>query len=95
MKHVISTELAPQAIGPYSQAIRSGKIVFLSGQIPLDPVTMELVEGDIAAQTERVLMNIREVCRAAKGELSKIVKLTIFLTDLANFGEVNEMMKHF
>lgn len=95
MKHIISTELAPQAIGPYSQGIRVGKTVYLSGQIPLDPVTMELIEGDISQQTERVLMNMREVCRAAKATLDQVVKLTIFLTDLADFAAVNEMMARF
>lgn len=95
MKHIISTELAPEAIGPYSQAVRAGKTVYLSGQIPLDPVTMELEAGDISRQTERVLMNMREVCRAAKGSLDQIVKLTIFLTDLSDFAAVNEMMTHF
>jgi reactive intermediate/imine deaminase len=95
MKHKIYSELAPQAIGPYSQAIRAGKTVYLSGQIPLDPVSGELVKGDISEQTERVLMNLREVCRAAGGNLDKIVKLTIFLTDLANFAAVNEMMTKF
>ena len=95
MKINIHTELAPQAIGPYSQAIKAGKTVYLSGQIPLDPVTMALIEGDIAAQTERILMNLREVCRAAGGNLNQIVKLTIFLIDLSHFADVNEMMTRF
>ena len=95
MKHKIYSELAPAAIGPYSQAIKVGKTVYLSGQIPLDPVTMELVTGGISEQAERVLMNMREVCRAAGGSLDKIVKLTIFLTDLTHFAAVNEMMTRF
>jgi len=95
MKQKIETELAPQAIGPYSQAIKAGTTVYLSGQIPLDPATMELVTGDIAKQTDRVMMNLREVCRAANGSLDNIVKLTIFLTDLNHFAQVNERMTHF
>lgn len=95
MKHIISTELAPQAIGPYSQGVRVGDMVYLSGQIPLDPVTMELVNGNIAEQAERVFLNMGEVCRAAQAGLDDIVKLTIFLTDLADFAEVNEVMKRF
>jgi reactive intermediate/imine deaminase len=89
---VISTPEAPQAIGPYSQAVKANGVVYLSGQIPFDPATMQLVEGDIAAQARRVFANLRAVCEAAGGDLSQIVKLTIFLTDLGNFAEVNAVM---
>jgi reactive intermediate/imine deaminase len=94
-KQIISTANAPAAIGPYSQAIRIGNLVFLSGQIPLDPESMELVGDDIEAQTIRVLENMKSVCIAAGGELQDIAKLTIFLTDLADFAVVNETMKHY
>ena len=88
----IHTADAPQAIGPYSQAVRANGVVYLSGQVPFDPATMELVTGDIAAQTRQVFANLRAVCRAAGGDLGQIVKLTIFLTDLGNFAEVNAVM---
>jgi reactive intermediate/imine deaminase len=89
---VISTPEAPQAIGPYSQAVKANGVVYLSGQIPFDPATMQLVEGDIATQARRVFANLSAVCAAAGGDLSQIVKLTIFLTDLGNFAEVNAVM---
>jgi reactive intermediate/imine deaminase len=88
----IHTTDAPQAIGPYSQAMKIDRVVYLSGQIPFDPATMELVKGDIAAQTERVFANLRAVARAAGGDLNQIVKLTIFLTDLGDFAAVNAVM---
>jgi reactive intermediate/imine deaminase len=94
-KEIISTASAPAAIGPYSQAIRIGNLVFLSGQIPLDPESMALVTDGIEAQTIRVLENMKAVCIAAGGELQDIAKLTIFLTDLADFSIVNETMKHY
>ncbi|MDZ7645322.1 MAG: RidA family protein [Woeseiaceae bacterium] len=93
-KRPVHTERAPDAIGPYSQAIAvsTGDIVFLSGQIPLDPATMELVDGDFAARTRRVFDNLAAVAEAAGGSLDDIVKLTIYLTDLGNFATVNEIM---
>jgi reactive intermediate/imine deaminase len=89
---VISTTEAPQAIGPYSQAVKANGVVYLSGQIPFDPATMQIVEGDIATQARRVFANLSAVCEAADGDLSQIVKVTIFLTDLGNFAEVNAVM---
>lgn len=91
-KHAISTPTAPAAIGPYSQAIRSGDTVYLSGQIPFVPETMELVSGDIAVEARQVLSNLDAVCRAAGGSLQEIVRIGIYLTDLADFGAVNEVM---
>lgn len=91
-KTVIHTELAPEAIGTYSQAIRVGETVYLSGQIPLVPATMQLVEGDIALQIEQVLKNLTAVAQAAGGDLSDIVKLNIFLVDMGDFPVVNDMM---
>jgi reactive intermediate/imine deaminase len=91
----ISTDRAPRAIGAYSQAIRTGNWVFLSGQIPLAPESMELVQGDIEAQVSRVLDNLRAVAQAAGGDLSDIVKLTVFLTDLKHFPVVNEVMARY
>ncbi|HIG79979.1 MAG TPA: RidA family protein [Cycloclasticus sp.] len=91
-KTVIHTELAPEAIGTYSQAIRVGETVYLSGQIPLVPATMQLVEGDIALQIEQVLKNLTAVAQAAGGDLSDIVKLNIFLMDMGDFPVVNDMM---
>ena len=87
----ISTPEAPAAIGPYSQAIRAGDTVYLSGQIPLDPKTMQVVEG-FENQVKRVLENLRAVCRAAGGDFDRVVRLTIFLTDLAQFPKVNDLM---
>jgi 2-iminobutanoate/2-iminopropanoate deaminase len=89
MKTVISTTEAPSAVGPYSQAIAAGPFVFCSGQIPLEPETGILVEGGISIQTERVLQNIAAVLRAHGLGLEQVVKTTVFLTDLANFGEMN------
>jgi len=91
-REIISTDKAPQAIGTYSQAIKVGQTVYLSGQIPLIPESMELVEGDIKAQIQRVFDNLTAVCQAAGGELQDIVKLNIFLTDLSHFPLVNEIM---
>ena len=86
---------APNAIGPYSQAVRVGDTVYLSGQIPLDPQTMELVEGDIGARARRVFDNLTAVMQEAGGSLSDIVKLTIYLVDLEQFGQVNEVMAEY
>lgn len=91
-KATIYTANAPAAIGTYSQAIKVNNTVYLSGQIPLDPVTMTLVDGDFAAQAHQVFKNLQAVCEAANGSLADIVKLNIYLTDLANFPIVNEVM---
>lgn len=91
----IHTENAPAAIGPYSQAIKAGNTIYLSGQIPLDPATMTLVEGGIEVQARRVFENMAAVCKAAGGSLGDMVKLNLYLTDLANFDAVNEAMKEF
>jgi len=90
-KKVIQTEKAPRAIGPYSQAIQAGSFLFLSGQIPLDPRTGELVEGDIRQQTKQVLENLKEVVESEKLEMKDVVKVTIFLKDIGNFNQVNEV----
>jgi reactive intermediate/imine deaminase len=91
-KQIIQTEQAPQAIGAYSQAVRAGRTVYLSGQIPLVPETMTVVEGDISAQIAQVFDNLQAVAEAAGGDFSDIVKLNVFLTDLAHFPIVNEIM---
>jgi reactive intermediate/imine deaminase len=91
-KRPIVTNAAPAAIGTYSQAVAAGGLVFLSGQIPLDPETMELVGGDVAEQTDRVFRNLAAVATAAGGGLDDLVKLTVYLTDLADFATVNEVM---
>lgn len=95
MKTIIQTDQAPQAIGTYSQAVKVGNTVYLSGQIPLDPATMELVEGDIATQIRRVFDNLTAVARAAGGSLADIAKLNIFLTDLGHFATVNQIMAEY
>ncbi len=92
MKQPIHTDAAPAAIGPYSQAIRSADTVYLSGQIPLDPRTMELVKGDVRAQITQVFDNLAAVAAAAGGSLDHAVRLTVYLTDLAHFPLVNEIM---
>ena len=91
MKETVATDRAPQAIGPYSQAVKAGGFLFLSGQIPLDPATGQLVTGGIAAETERVMENIAAVLSAAGLGFDAVVKTTIYLTDLAAFGMVNEI----
>lgn len=91
-RQIISTPNAPAAIGPYSQAVKADNQVFLSGQIGLDPATMEMVDG-IEAQSRQVFANLKAVAEAAGGSLADAVKLTIYLTDLSNFGVVNEIMK--
>lgn len=95
MKQPISTDAAPAAIGTYSQAIASAGLVFLSGQIPLDPATMTLVSEDVAAQTEQVFRNLAAVAEAAGGSLADVVKLTVYLTDLNDFATVNEVMARY
>jgi len=94
-KAIIHSDNAPAAIGTYSQAVKVNNTVYLSGQIPLDPKTMQLVEGDFAAQAQQVFNNLAAVCEAANGGLKDIVKLNIYLTDLANFPVVNEVMGQF
>ena len=91
MKHIISTPHAPAAIGTYSQAVKVGNTVYLSGQIPLDPATMQLVEG-FENQVRRVFDNLKAVCEAAGGSLNDLVKVNVFLIELGNFARVNEVM---
>ncbi len=91
----VHSNAAPQAIGPYSQAIKTGSLVFLSGQIPLNPETMEIVSGGIAAQTHQVFSNLIAVAEAAGGSLANAVKLTIYVTDLGDFATVNEIMAEY
>jgi reactive intermediate/imine deaminase len=94
-REIISTTQAPQAIGTYSQAIKTGTTVYLSGQIPLDPASMEMVEGDISAQIRRVFDNLQAVANAAGGSFSDIAKLNVYLVDLSNFPMVNEIMANY
>ena len=91
----IHTDSAPAAVGPYSQAVRSGNTVFLSGQIPLDPATGVLVAGDIATQARRAFDNLKAVCEAAGGSFDDVVRLGLYLTDLADFGAVNAVMAEY
>lgn len=92
MRSVIHSDAAPKAIGTYSQAVRAGNTVYLSGQIPLDPSSGELVAGDIDAEIRRAFANLRAVCEAAGGSLRQLVKLNVYLTDLAHFPQVNAAM---
>jgi len=94
-KTIIHTNKAPQAIGTYSQAVNHQGMVFISGQIPLDPETMEMVTGGIDAQIHRVFKNLSAICTAAGGSLDDIVKLTVFLTDMVNFPQVNVIMEQY
>ena len=91
MIETVATDRGPKAIGPYSQAVRSNGFVFLSGQIPLDPKTQQIVEGDVAAQTERVLENLKGVVEAAGSSLQHVVKTTVFLADMDDFAAMNEV----
>ena len=91
MRQAIQTDRAPEAIGPYSQAIRAGGLLFVSGQIPLVPSTGELIDGDIRAQTDQVMRNLGEILKAAGVSFDRIVRTTIFLADLTDFGVVNEV----
>ena len=91
-RQIIHTERAPQAIGTYSQAVRVGDTVYMSGQVPLDPATMQLIEGDIEAQIRRVFENLKAVAEAAGGTLAQAVKMNVYLIDLAHFTKVNEIM---
>ena len=95
MKNAIHTDAAPAAIGTYSQAIRSGGLVFLSGQIPLDPETMTVVNGDIQTQIHRVFQNLSAVCAAAGGTLNDLIKVNVFLTDMGDFPHVNAIMAEY
>lgn len=94
-KTIISTDKAPAAIGPYSQAVQAGNTVYLSGQIPLDPTTMEMVTDSFEAQAVQVFENLKAVAKATGGSLSDCVKLTILLSDLGNFAQVNEIMQRY
>jgi len=94
-KKAIHTENAPAAIGTYSQAVQAGNLVFLSGQIPLVPATMEIVEGDFEARTQQVFENLQAVAQAAGGNLNDAVKIGVFLTDLNDFAAVNAVMERF
>jgi 2-iminobutanoate/2-iminopropanoate deaminase len=95
MKDRVQTDSAPKAIGPYSQAIKANGLVFASGQIPLDPATMQIVEGSIREQTERVMNNLSAVLQAAGSSLDRVVKTTVFLVDLADFADMNETYGRF
>ena len=94
-KEIISTENAPQAIGPYSQAVKTGNLIFISGQIPLNPSTGDLVSGSIEDEANQVLKNLKSICEAGGYSLDDAVKITIFLTDLGNFTIVNDVMKEY
>ena len=94
-REIVQTDKAPSAIGTYSQAVRCGDVVYLSGQIPLDPDTMELVDGDIDRQIVQVFENLAAVARAARGDLDDVVKLNVYLVDLAHFPRVNEIMARY
>ena len=94
-KEIISTKNAPQAIGPYSQAVKAGNLMFISGQIPWDPESGDLVSQSIEDQAKQVLENVKSICEAAGCSLDDIVKISIFLTDLSNFAIVNDMMKEY
>ena len=91
MRVAISTKAAPRAIGPYSQAVRAGSLVFVSGQIPLDPATGAMIDGDIAAQTHRVFANLRAILEAAGTSLDHVVRATVYLADMNDFAVVNEV----
>ena len=94
-KEIISTENAPQAIGPYSQAVKAGNLIFISGQVPLNPKTGDLVTESIEDQARQVLDNVKSICESAGQSLDDIVKISIFLTDLNNFAVVNDVMKEY
>jgi len=94
-RNIIKTDHAPAAIGPYSQAVKHGNTVYLSGQIALNPETMEVVSGDISAQAHRVFLNLRAVCEAAGGSFDDIVKVNIYMTNLGDFATVNQVMAEY
>lgn len=91
MRQAVSSEAAPKAIGPYSQAIRAGSLLFVSGQIPLDPATGAMIDGDIAAQTHRVFANLRAILEAGGATFDNVVRTTVYLADMNDFGVVNEI----
>lgn len=91
MKEIVSTDSAPKAIGPYSQAVKWNGMVFLSGQIPLDPASGQMLEGDVAAQTERVLENLKAVLEASGSSLDRVLKTTVFLKNMGDFPKMNEV----
>lgn len=91
MRHAVATDSAPKAIGPYSQAIRAGSLLFVSGQVPIDPATGQIIEGDIAAQTHRVFRNISEILKAGGASLDHVVRTTVFLADMNDFVAMNEV----
>jgi 2-iminobutanoate/2-iminopropanoate deaminase len=91
MRQAVATTLAPKAIGPYSQAIRAGSLLFLSGQVPIDPATGELVKGDISEQTHRVFQNLGEILKAAGATFDDVVRTTVYLADMNDFGAMNEV----
>ena len=91
MRQAVSSESAPKAIGPYSQAIRAGSLLFVSGQIPLDPATGNMVDGDIAAQTHRVFANLKGILEAAGASFDHVVRTTVYLADMNDFAKVNEI----
>jgi len=90
VRQAVSTPAAPKAIGPYSQAIRAGSLLFVSGQVPIDPATGQIIDGDIAAQTHRVFQNIGEILKAGGTSLDHVVRTTVFLADMNDFGAMNE-----
>lgn len=91
MRKAVATESAPKAIGPYSQAIRAGSLLFVSGQVPIDPATGQIIDGAIAAQTHRVFRNISEILKAGGASLDHVVRTTVFLADMNDFGAMNEV----
>ena len=91
MREVVSTKDAPQAIGPYSQAIRASGLVFVSGQVAIDPATQQVISGDVAAQTERVLKNLSAILQAAGSELQNVVRSTVFLKNMGDFAAMNDV----
>ena len=94
-RNIIATDQAPGAIGPYSQAVQSGNTVYMSGQIPIDPATQAMVEGDIEAQATQVFSNLAAVAKASGGSLQQAVRVTIYMTDISNFAPVNKVMEQF
>ena len=90
-RQIVSTPMAPKAIGPYSQGVRAGELIFVSGQVPIDPATGQIIEGDIRAQTRRVLANVGEILQAAGASFANVVRTTVFLTDLDDFAAMNEV----
>ena len=91
MRHAVSTPSAPKAIGPYSQGIRAGSLLFVSGQVPIDPATGQIIDGDIAAQTHRVFQNIGEILKAGGASFDHVVRTTVFLADMNDFAAMNEV----